>query len=166
MPLAGVPPWTDQDIELFHGTLETHVNSIVPGIDLSVCRNLTDFGRGFYTTTNQLQAEQWARNLANRTGGVPAVIRFTVEREKLAQLESLFFIRGSAAAIDYWSFVQYCKTIAGDHNRTYAGWYDIVAGPVLGSLKKQTIIPDADQVSFHTLDAVAVLDAGSKARVL
>jgi hypothetical protein len=166
MPLAGVPLWIDQAIELYHGTLETHVDSVLGGIDLNVCRDLTDFGRGFYTTTNRLQAEQWATNLANRTGGVPAVIRFTVERDGLAHLEGLFFIRGSAASIDYWSFVQYCKTVVGDHRRTYTGWYDIVAGPVVGSLKKQTVLPDADQVSFHTPRAVRVLDDSTKARVL
>jgi len=143
-----------------------HVDSIEGGIDLSVCRDLTDFNRGFYTTTNQLQAEQWARNLANRGEGVPAVIRFTVERDELAHLECLFFIRGSAAAIDYWYFVQYCKTIVGDHHRTYTGWYDLVAGPVVGSLKKQTVVPDGDQVSFHTPNAIGVLDASTKARVL
>ena len=166
MPLAGVPPWTDQDIDLYHGTLDVHVRSIDGEIDLSVCRDLTDFGRGFYTTTNRLQAEQWARNLAKRRGGVPAVIRFTVERDELAHLECLFFIRGSAAASDYWSFVQYCKTIVGDHHRTYTGWYDLVAGPVVASLEKQTVVPDGDQVSFHTPNAIGVLDASTKAWVL
>ena len=97
---------------------------------------------------------------------MPAVIRFTVERDELAHLECLFFIRGSAAAIDYWSFVQYCKTIVGDHHRTYTGWYDLVAGPVVASVKKQTVVPDGDQVSFHTPNAMGVLDASTKARVL
>jgi hypothetical protein len=166
VPLAGIPAWTDQDILLYHGTLGVHVASILGGTDLSVCRHLTDFARGFYTTTNRVQAEQWARNLANRRGGVPAVIRFTVERDELAHLESLFFLRGSAAAIDYWSFVRYCKTIVGDHHRTYTGWYDVVAGPVVASLKKQTVVPDGDQVSFHTSKATRILDVSPKVRVL
>ena len=43
--------------------------------------------------------------------------------------------------------------------RTYkAGYYDIVAGPVPGDWKKQSVIRDSDQVSFHTKAAVNVLN--------
>jgi hypothetical protein len=47
--------------------------------------------------------------------------------------------------------------------------YDLVAGPVTGDWKKQTVIPDGDQVSFHSRAAVDILNslvAGRKRRVL
>ena len=148
MPLPGIPLWNDQDIELYHGTLDAHVSSILQGVDPTVCNHLRDFGRGFYTTTNRQKAENWANDLALRTaGGTAAVIRFTVERNELALLDCLFFIRGTPVAIDYWSFVQFCRTTATDHNRAKTGWYDIVAGPVTGSWKKQTL--SLTEIRFH-----------------
>jgi hypothetical protein len=66
---------------------------------------------------------------------------------------------GAATARYFWSFVQYRKTLHGDHRRIYAaGYYDIVAGPVPGDWKKQSVIGDSDQVSFHTASAVDVLN--------
>jgi hypothetical protein len=167
VPLPGIPPWNDQDIVLYHGTLDIHAVSILQAVDPTVCRYLTDFGRGFYTTTNRQQAERWAHDLALQTaGGVPAVIRFSVERNELAGLHCLFFVRGTPAAIDFWSFVQYCRTTAADHNRAQIPWYDIVVGPVTGSWKNQTVIPDGDQVSFHTDQAASVLDNSQKVQVV
>jgi hypothetical protein len=136
-------------------------------VDPTVCRHLRDFGRGFYTTTNRVKAERWANDLAIQTsGGVAAVIEFTVERGALAKLDVLFFVRGDANAVDFWSFVQYCRTTAADHNRAHTGWYDIVAGPVAGSWKNQTVILDAVQISFHTPAAALVLDNGQKVQVV
>lgn len=167
MALPGIPLWNNQEILLYHGTLDVHVPSIMQQVDPTLCRFLTDFGRGFYTTTNLQQAERWARNLALQTaGGTAAVVSFAVERDEIAKLDCLIFVRGSANAIDFWSFVQYCRTVAADHNRARTDWYDIVAGPVTGSWQKQTVIPDGDQFSFHTGLAASVLDKSQKARVV
>ncbi len=167
MPLPGIPLWNDQDIVLYHGTLDVHVNSILQGVDLNRCKHLRDFGRGLYTTTNRMQAERWSNDLAARTGGAtPAVIEFTVERNDLALLETLFFVRGTATAADFWSFVQFCRSSPTDHGRAQTLWYDVVVGPVMGSLRKQTIIRDGDQVSFHTTKATAVLDGSRKVQVV
>ena len=159
MALAGVPPWNDQNILLYHGTSDRWTTSILRAVDLRKARPLTDFGRGFYTTTNLAQARRWANAVARTWGGTAAVVEFDVERTALAQLECLFFVRADTPAVDFWSFVQYCKTIPGDHTRRYtAGYYDIVAGPVPGDWKKQSVIRDSDQVSFHTVAAVDVLN--------
>lgn len=167
MPLPGIPTWTDQEIELYHGTLDIHVVSVLSGIDLRVCKHLRDFGRGFYTTTNLAKAQSWANDLSlQSSGAAPAVIRFIVPRNDLAGLDCLFFVRGDPHAIDFWSFVQYSRNMAGDHNRKHTGWYDIGAGPVTGSWQKQTVIPNADQVSFHTDHAVAVLEKCKGVRVV
>ncbi len=167
MALPGIPLWSDQDIVLYHGTLDMHVASILQGMDLNKCKHLRDFGRGFYTTTKRTQAERWANDLAAQTAGAaPAVLEFTVERNALASLETLFFVRGNAAAVDFWSFVQFCRSSATDHGRAHTPWYDLVVGPVMGSLRKQTVIPDGDQVSFHTPRAAAVLDVSHKVQVI
>jgi hypothetical protein len=118
-------------------------------------------------STSLKQAEHRAQNLARQTtGGVAAVVSFAVDRDELAQLDCLIFARGSSNATDFWSFVQYCRTVVGDHNRARTGWYDVVAGPVTASWKKQTVIPDGDQVSFHTNAAARMLDSSQKARVV
>lgn len=166
MPLAGIPPWTDQDMLLYHGTLDIHVASILAGIDLRVCKPFQDFGRGFYTTTNRTIAEDWANKLALTSPGAPAVIEFHVSRDDSAHLDYLVFVRGDPDAIDYWSFVQYCRTVARDHNRTRSPWYDVVIGPITGTWKSQTVIKASDQFSFHTAAAVAVLDNSQKRQVL
>ncbi len=166
MPLAGVPGWNDQDILLYHGTLDIHVPSIMHAVDVTRGAQLKDFGRGFYTTTSRVQAEARANSLALFGHGAAAVIRFEVSRNDLAQLDGLFFVRGEPTAIDFWSFVQYCRTVAGDHNRAQTGWYDVVAGPVTGTWKRQTVIPRADQISFHTPAGALVLDGSPKVRVL
>jgi hypothetical protein len=124
--------------------------------------------QGLLHTTIQVQAELRAREWAKQLGDVPAVIAFTVERNSLAQLECLFFVRSSSAAADFWSFVQNCRNM-GRHDRKHAILYDLVAGPVTGDWKKQSVMPDGDQVSFHTDPAVAVLNAlsaGRKRRVI
>ncbi len=164
--LAGIPPWQDQVIELFHGTTDACVDEILQGVDETSGGALKDFGRGFYTTTSLDKAFDWANQRAWRTGNAAAVIRFSVSRNDLAQLDCLFFARGDPDAIDYWSFVQYCRTIVGDHNRLHTPWYDLVAGPVTGTWKRQTVLPDMDQMSFHTPHGAAVLDASAKARVV
>jgi hypothetical protein len=166
LPLPGILPWTDQDIILYHGTVDADVASITHGVDLSRCKHLQDFGRGFYTSTNQQQAERWAHGRANRVGHNPAVISFAIERHSFASLDCLLFVRGDLSAFDFWSFVQYCRTINRDHNRARTPWYDVVAGPVTGSWKKQTVIPRSDQISFHTLHATSILNSSQKARVL
>lgn len=93
MALPGIPIWSDQDIVLYHGTLDSFVASILQEIDLNRCKHLRDFGRGFYTTTNLRQAERWANALAAQTAAaLHAVIEFTEERNGLAGLDTLFFV--------------------------------------------------------------------------
>lgn len=51
----------NDDLILYHGTDDKSAREIIAhGIDLSLCSPLTDFGRGFYTTTNLEQAKNWA----------------------------------------------------------------------------------------------------------
>ena len=151
---------------LYHGTADAFVQDILNAVEVTRGSFLKDFGRGFYTTTRLDKAVQWAGVKAARVGGVAAVIQFRVSRNSLALLDSLCFVRGDPMATDFWSFVQYCRMVSGDHYRAQTPWYDLVVGPVTGTWKRQTIIADADQISFHTPAGAAILDGSGKAQVL
>jgi hypothetical protein len=169
VPLPGIPAWLDQDIVLYHGTTDVHVQAVLHAVDETKGNGQKDFGQGFYTTTRADKALDWAIRKAHVAGGDAAVVRFTVERNDLADLATLFFVRGEPNSVDFWSFVQYCRTVGvgGGHNRLYvAGWYDLVAGPVTGTWKRQTVIADADQISFHTSQAVGVLNNSVKVQTV
>ncbi len=152
--------WTNQFLTLYHGTLEIHVQSILNGVDVNRGRPYTDFGRGFYTTTVERQARTWASQLSQQKRATqPAVIRFDVDRDALAQLDCLCFVRGSFDFDDFWSFVFHCRMKGGNHARaTNQGWYDAVIGPVTASWRQRLTIYDIDQVSFHTHRAANLLN--------
>ena len=54
-----------RQLVVYHGS-----NAKFNRIDLSKSRNKRDFGRGFYMTTLQEQAEQWANVIFDRYGGL------------------------------------------------------------------------------------------------
>jgi len=84
VPLPGIPAWLDQDIVLYHGTADVHVLDVLQAVDETRGNSIKDFGRGFYTTTREDKALDWAIKKAHVAGGNAAVVRFTVERERLA----------------------------------------------------------------------------------
>lgn len=165
-PFPPQVPWTNQDIFLYHGTIDRHQASIMAGVSVSAGRSGTDFGRGYCTTTLLAQARSWAWQLSARNpGSVPVVIRFTVSRDDLTDLESVWFVRGSTNTDDFWSLIHHCRTGGADHVRNGPGWYDVAIGPVAASWRQRLCILDGDQISFHTQDAADLLDRSSKAIV-
>ena len=82
------------------------------------------------------------------------VLSFAISLYALAGLESLCFVR---ATKDYFDLVEDCRLGFPPHQRTIGPPADdVVFGPVsLGS--QRLIIHDCDQISFHTLRAVAVI---------
>jgi hypothetical protein len=155
------PPtiWANQDIVLYHGTLDSFVSSIVNGpIRTSFGRTYTDFGPGFYTTTLFRQAHTWGAQIAaSRPGSSPAVVELQISRSDLATLQTLAFIRGDFHADG-----------ATDHGRTapLAPYYDVVYGPVAAFWNQRMSIADADQISFHTAAAEAVLNNSARRRII
>jgi Protein of unknown function (DUF3990) len=139
-----------------HGTLRKHVPSIRAGVSLANSRSNLDFGIGFYTTTSERQAEDRSWQLSQRRGGHPAVIRFNVNREELAALKILCFVRGEHG---FWKFIRYCRMGKPGHaRRPSPRFYDVVVGPVAASWRQQIIMRDSDQISFHTQMAVDLLN--------
>lgn len=152
------------------------------GIDPTCGNVASDFGRGFYTTTLERQARQWAwerffdwqKQNPGVTGNQPVVLRFRVRRYRLAvrrnplddgldNLASLAFVLADYGYEDYWSLVQHCRqsspTMINDHQRPPTGWYDMISGSVAAFWRQRVAMDDADQFSFHTERAAGVLSA-------
>ncbi len=159
--------WINQDLVLFHGTIDRFEASILTDIDVSKGLWERDFGRGFYMTTSLAQARAWAWRTSQRyPGSLPSIVSVTVDRDSLAKLESLSFVRGAVDAHDYWSFVRGCRTPGADHGRSIKqGWYDVVVGPVSRDWRMLDAFPDADQFSFHTRRAANLLNRSPRSVV-
>ena len=92
-PMSAAKPWNPDHHEftrLYHGCLERDAQDILTGgIDLAKSFPDTDFGRGFYTTTPRIQAEDWAYfkhkstplNLRGKQDYFPVVLEFRVPRK-------------------------------------------------------------------------------------
>jgi hypothetical protein len=156
--------WKNQKVCLYHGTLHAFVESITKRIDLHLCDRTADFGRGFYTTTRLDQARKWAAKRSRFVAeSSPAVVAFEVDRNKLAPLESIWFVRGRPDAEDYWRLVTHCRDGGADHARSGASkWYDVAVGPVAAVWEQRIAFSDLDQISFHTARAVRILDKAMK----
>jgi hypothetical protein len=154
-----LPKWNNPNIKLFHGTVEGAAAAMQSnGIDPSLGRPNTDFGRGFYTTTWLSQAQEWAGQKAVTVGKQPAVVKLTLDRLALRSLRSLAFVRGSLDAEDFWSFVEHCRNGDGDAPVTHE-YYDVVYGPVAvrWGPDEYEIHPEMDQISFHGTSARELL---------
>ena len=165
-------PWTNGSLTLYHGTTDIAASalckpsgSLLHSIDISLCRARTDFGQGFYLTTFLQQAESWAdrqfRDLRRRhrveLSTRAVVLRFEVDRNRLASLSSLCFVTDRSNS-DYWNFIEHCRTGMGPHLLHGNNNYDVVFGPVT-LWPQKFVIKDADQVSFHTKAALEILPA-------
>ena len=160
-------PWTHGPLVLYHGcdnisatSIRTPLSPNQHGIHLAYSQALTDFGRGFYTTTNLHQAKNWANIRCQRLPHtlppkVATVLRFEVDRNLLARLQLLCFVTESSNS-DYWDFVSHCRKGLGNHLLAGQDNYDVVFGPV--SLWPQTlVIKDCDQIGFHTPMGLSIL---------
>jgi Protein of unknown function (DUF3990) len=159
-----LPQWLNKKLFVYHGTdsasvaaASTATGAVLSfSVNLALCRPNTDFGQGFYVTTRLHQAQQWANT---RVTSLPAprlfavVLRFELDRDWLASLQTLGFVRPTH---DFWDLVTDCRHGFAPHQRLPPNPtpYDLVFGPVT-LWPQQLIIGDCDQLSFHTHRAVA-----------
>jgi RHS repeat-associated protein len=124
-PLGLKAPCT---VDLYHGTLGQHADNILAnGIDIHASTRKMDFGRGgFYVTNDPRQALDWAKKLAERNGGVPAVIHFKVPKAELDNLSSKIF---NGPGDDVADFIRHHRNGGAMHN------HELVEGPMLLNLK-------------------------------
>jgi uncharacterized protein DUF3990 len=163
-------PHAKDNVTLWHGCTSDDADNIWNfGVDLTKCREDTDFGRGFYLTQIERQARHWAwiryydLPLPDQRVNQPKVLEFILKRAHLAPLHSLSFVSGAFENEGYWSLVQHCRQSPKQpHHLTHlystTGWYDLVYGPVSAFWYQRIATHDEDQVSFHTADAVQVLN--------
>jgi hypothetical protein len=157
---SNIPPvWENQDIVLYHGTTKTNAELIqANGIDLAEASPKSDFGRGFYTTTSLRQAKNWAWRQADRLRDVPSVLSYTISREEISRLDTLWFVNGNHDAEDFWAFVFHCRQGNPGHGRSGTMlYYDCVVGPVAAFWFDREPILNADQISFHTEKGLTIL---------
>src|SRR3954451_5979473 len=149
-------------LQLHHGTVDIHVPSLLAAIDVTYGRLIVDFSLGFYTTTNFRQARSHARNLLHRTKTArrAVVLTYTLSRDAAAGLSYMAFMLPTS---DYWDLMDWCR--AGNPSHHSAGYYDIVYGPVSSDRRRRTVYDRYDQISFHTMRAVALLGSPIQHRV-
>lgn len=142
---------------LFHGG--TH---IIESPEIRIPTRTLDFGKGFYLTSSQNQAERWVASHLRNSSDIGFVNSYEFD---LSDVPDSFSIKIFETANDEWvDFVQ--------SNRIQAGFthdYDIVIGPVAddkvytqfslfegGIISKETLIAElktyrlVDQYLFHT----------------
>lgn len=127
-------------------------------------RNL-DFGKGFYITTNQEQAQRWARRKAALDGNNHAFLNIYEMSENITSLKVLDF---KDNLTDWIDFVCECR----DGSDKYME-YDIIIGKVANdkvfrvvdmyhagiwdksrALKEIRVYPTYDQIAFTTQKAI------------
>lgn len=163
--------WRNPPAIVFHGTdtaaltqFGVRAKSPVVGFTVSLarCRPDSDFGRGFYVTTNEQQAREWANMRVRQSksavmtspGAKAVVLVFNIDLTDLARLETLCFVRPTE---HYFTFVEECRLRRNLHNRKgSSNAYDIVYGPVR-MWPQRLVIQDGDQWGFHTDEAISIL---------
>lgn len=152
-------------MRLYHGSI---VAVRTPNITRG--RRNTDFGKGFYTTTNYEQAARWARIKRDRMEVAKAVVTIYEFDEDLLSSSVFNVMRYKGATEEWLRFVVNNRRNTTSHN------YDMVMGPVAndnlyatitmyekGDLSTEAAIVQLrthtlfDQLSFHTKKAVKML---------
>lgn len=149
------------DVEMFrycyHGTIETHAYEIKEDIDLEKCRYSTDFGKGFYMTTNIDQAKYWARKKSeiqkkfHNIHVQPAIV--IVELETVAL--KTFLKDGNGKLFkepnDEWAnFVYECRKNGESEKLLHD--YTFVAGPLAdGKVQKILLAYEQEYISKQRL---------------
>lgn len=157
-------------IRLYHGT-----NLAIEKIDLSVCRPNKDFGKGFYLTQIEEQAEKMARRVAAIYGGLPVVNCYCFDDTAVSP-QTVRVRRFDSPSVEWALFIANNRNGLTEGDNNLDNKYDIVIGPVanddlsllfrqfmrgyidLESLAKGLQYKKLnDQFSFHTEQAVSLL---------
>jgi hypothetical protein len=128
--------WRNERLSLYHGTVGSFANDIVAnGIDLSRCQYGRDFGRGFYMTRRETEAIRFANEKYGKLKSqaqqidpeCAAVVHFAIDRNDLAQLDTLVFI---STDLEWEEFVYHCRTCdpSEDGHKGPGAYYDAVHG--------------------------------------
>ena len=149
---------------LYHGS-----NMVVEKPRLVEQNRFLDFGHGFYTTTNKAQAENFAKKVVARNGGIPTVNIYEIDDSIGSELLKIkHFNSPDEEWLDF---------VSAHRNRMYEGeQYDIIIGAVAnddvyrtlqvystGLLTKEQALESLrikklyDQYVFATNEAISLL---------
>jgi hypothetical protein len=151
---------------VYHGTVMAYARDIwLRGIDLTRQRPGTDFGQGFYTTTQWAQATTWADQterwyeIRTKTPSVPAVVAFGIDLGRWIHLSGQRFSAWPDPSPSASLLVERCRETG-----MKAHAFDYVFGPVYSPsrggprLWSNPIAKQGkDQLSVHSDAAAAVL---------
>jgi hypothetical protein len=180
--MSNMLPFSNIDT-VYHGTNLFSAKVILyNGIMLNAQRELTDFGKGFYVTSNLKQAKEWSRvkaknpqvnptilvslnlnknqYLSHPETKIPALLAYSIDIYRLILLNGLIFpMPNDSSWFQYenaWkSFVQNCR-MGVKHN------YDFVYGPIGGSHENGTYYQakpskKKEQLSLNSAKAIKCL---------
>ena len=165
----------------YHGTVD--LNGLMirnNGIDLSASISGTDFGQGFYLSSNREQVEQWAQRKAilasDRSNWMktnPVLLRYRLDVERLSSLVGRSFFEPN---LEWGKFILENRQLS---KKYYELTYDYAMGPVAdGYMKRlmntlnmnliteeefiENIAPKGDmlaynQLSVHSVEAINCL---------
>ncbi len=121
-------------MRLYHGSLEVVEHPVI----LTPNRTL-DYGIGFYTTTSETQAKDWAeRRITERNSACGYVNVYEFDDKKTSEFKSLIF---SEPTEEWAGFVMANRT-----NKDFIHDYDIVHGPVANDRVK----------ALHFIEAIKI----------
>ncbi|MBU3209671.1 DUF3990 domain-containing protein [Clostridium algidicarnis] len=123
---------SNNELLLFHGT-----NQLFDNIDLNKSKDKRDFGKGFYTTTLELQSRNWAENMFIRYGKYGIyVMKF-----KLKDISDLKVKEFKGLDKEWLNMIKDNRLNGGiQHN------YDVVIGPVADDNTMRTVALYVDGV--------------------
>ena len=152
-------------MKLYHGS-----TYIIKEPTLEILNYKTDFGKGFYTTTDFEQAERWAITKSERLPLKEDVHKYVnvFEFEDNSDLNILNFEEATKEWLEFVYMNRKCERL--EHN------YDIIKGPVADdrlykvlsgyedgtydvdeTIKRLKTYVLANQISFHTEEAISLL---------
>ncbi|MGM9741594.1 MAG: DUF3990 domain-containing protein [Candidatus Cryptobacteroides sp.] len=144
-------------MRLYHGSID-----VVAHPEIRKPNRTLDYGSGFYTTTDYVQAEQWALRRIKNTQKNAYVNIYEIDVEAIRNANTLWFDSPSEEWVDF--------VYSNRNNRLFDHNYDFVYGPVAndrvyapqfalyeaGLISKQTLIQElktytlVDQLLFNT----------------
>lgn len=141
-------------ITYYHGTTESSAAAIrTSGVDLEHATRDMDFGRGFYATTLESQAQSWADKMGHKKHESGNVVAFDIPRSAFEAMNNKVF---DSADSEWGSFV------LGGRQGIQSG-YDTVSGPYLSNVRKACNGTEApkgqgQQTAFLTQKAISILN--------
>ena len=148
---------------VYHGS-----NVIVDNPDIEHSFRSLDFGKGFYVTTVEEQAQRWARRKADIYGANKGIVNIYQMKEDFVGLNCKYFDEDLNEWID---FVCRCRDEKSDYLQ-----YDLIKGKVANdkvfrvvdmyysgiwdkerALKEIKVYPNYNQIAFITQRAIAQL---------